>query len=100
MLENCKETVKAAGNELIGAGDIMLLYKKENNMMDYDEPWDDDTVIDPEVWLEALLAMTGDKDRREELVRKISEKTGQIPEHVELIISASINYLANKSRSN
>jgi len=69
-------------------------------MQNDEEPWEDDTEIDPEVWLQALLAMTGDKDRREELVRKISEKTGQTPEHVELIISTTITYLANKSRSN
>ena len=69
-------------------------------MQNDEEPWDDNTEIDPEVWLQALLAMTGDKERREELVRKISEKTGQTPEHVELIISASINYMANKTRSN
>jgi len=69
-------------------------------MLNDDEPWDDDTEIDPEVWLQALLAMTGDKDRRDELVRKIAEKTGQTPEKVELIISATINYMANKSRSN
>jgi len=69
-------------------------------MQNDEEPWDDDTEIDPEVWLQALLAMTGDKERREELVRKISEKTDQTPEHVELIISASINYMANKTRSN
>ena len=69
-------------------------------MQNDEEPWDDDTEIDPEVWVQALLAMTGDKDRKEELVRKISEKTGQTPEEVELIISATINYLANKSRSN
>lgn len=69
-------------------------------MQNDEEPWDDDTEIDPEVWLQALLAMTGDKERRAELIRKISEKTGQTPEHVELIISAAINFMANKSRSN
>ena len=65
-----------------------------------EEPWDDETTIDPELWVQALLAMTGDKDRKEELVRKISEKTGQTPEKVELIISATITYLSNKARSN
>jgi hypothetical protein len=69
-------------------------------MLDNEEPWDDDTEIDPEEWVQALLAMTGDKDRKEELVRKISEKTGQAPEEVELIISATITYLSGKSRSN
>ncbi|MFL7870355.1 MAG: hypothetical protein AB8I58_16125 [Anaerolineales bacterium] len=66
----------------------------------YEEPWDDDTTIDPEIWVQALLAMTGDKDRREELIRKISEKSGQTPEKVELIISATITYLSNVARSN
>ena len=69
-------------------------------MQNDQEPWDDDTEIDPEVWLQALLAMTGDRERRAELIRRISEKTGQIPEHVEMIIDASIQYLAKKSRSN
>jgi hypothetical protein len=69
-------------------------------MLDDQEPWDDETEIDPEVWVQALLAMTGDKDRREELIRKISEKTGQTPEKVELIISATITYLSNRARSN
>ena len=64
------------------------------------EPWGDDIEIDPEVWVQALLAITGDKDRREEFIQKISEKTGQTPEKVELIISATITYLSSKSRSN
>ena len=34
------------------------------------EPWGDDIEIEPEVWVQALLAMIGDKDRKEELVRK------------------------------
>jgi hypothetical protein len=74
--------------------------KKECTMQYDGEPWDDDIKIEPEVWVQALLAITGDKDRREELIRKISEKTGQTPEKVELIISATITYLSNKTRSN
>ena len=69
-------------------------------MLNDDESWNDETEIDPEVWLQALLAMTGDKERRAELIRKISEKTGQTPEKVELIISATMNYLSGKARSN
>jgi hypothetical protein len=64
------------------------------------KPRGDDIEIEPEVWVQALLAITGDKDRKEELVRKILEKTGQTPEKVELIISATITYLSNKARSN
>jgi hypothetical protein len=69
-------------------------------MSDNQEPWDDDIEIEPEVWVQALLAITGDKERREELIRKISERTGQTPEKVELIVSATITYLSNKARSN
>jgi hypothetical protein len=69
-------------------------------MFDDQEPWDDDIKIDPEVWVQALLAITGDKERREDFIRKISEKTGLTPEKVELIISATITYLSNVSRSN
>lgn len=69
-------------------------------MQNDQEPRDDDIKIEPEVWVQALLAMMGDKERREELVQQISEKTGQTPEQVELIISATITYLSNKARSN
>ena len=60
----------------------------------------EDNEIDVEVWLQFLLAVSGDKDRREELIRRISENTGQIPENVEKILSTLINILANRSRSN
>jgi hypothetical protein len=61
---------------------------------------DQDNEIDPELWLQALLAMTADKDRKEEIIQGISKKTGQIPENVEKILSTLINILANKARSN
>ena len=69
-------------------------------MIKDEKPLNDDFEIDPEVWVQALLAMKGDKDHREVLVRNISEKTGQTPEEVEMIISATITYLSNKARSN
>jgi hypothetical protein len=65
-----------------------------------EERTDNDRQIDPELWLRALLALTGDRERREDLIRRISEKTGQIPENVEKILHATLNILANKSRSN
>ena len=61
---------------------------------------DEGKEIDVEVWLQFLLAVSGDKDRKEELIRKISTNTGQIPENVEKILAALLNYLTNKSRSN
>lgn len=64
-----------------------------------DNAWDD-VEIDAESLLQALLAVTGDKEKRAEVIRKISEKTGQTPEKVELIISATLNYMAGRTRSN
>ena len=61
---------------------------------------DDDFEIIPEEWLQALLAMTGDKEVNARVVQRISEKTGQPPEKTELIISALIKVLAEYSRSN
>lgn len=69
-------------------------------MLNDDESWDEETEIDPEVWLRALLAMTGDKDLKAELIRKTSERTGQTPEKVELIISVLMSTLSGKARSN
>ena len=69
-------------------------------MQDDRESWGDDIEIEPEVWIQALLAMTGDKELREELIRKVSAKTNLMPEQVEMIISATITYLSSKSRSN
>lgn len=51
-------------------------------------------------WLHALLAIVGDRERKEEVVRKVSVKTGLPPEKAELIVSAAINYLTNTSRAN
>lgn len=63
------------------------------------EPSADFEII-PEVWLPALLAITGDKERRADLIRQLSERTGLVPEKVELIISALLTELSNRSRSN
>jgi hypothetical protein len=48
----------------------------ENAMLNNEELWDEDTEIDPELWLQALLAMTADKAKKEQLVQGISRKTG------------------------
>ena len=66
----------------------------------WDDDWNDDTVIDADLWVHALLAMIGDKEYKEKLIRNISEKTGQAPEEVELIIVETIKYLSGKTRSN
>jgi hypothetical protein len=69
-------------------------------MENFDAPWDDSYEIDPEIWLQALLAMTSNKDDKERLVKGIAGKTGLVPEKVELLIDCTIEFMANKARSN
>jgi hypothetical protein len=69
-------------------------------MENFDAPWDDNYEIDPEIWLQALLAMTTDKDEKERLVGGIANKIGLPPEKVELIIDCTIEFMANKARCN
>ena len=56
--------------------------------------------IDPAVWLHTLLAITGDKDKKAEVVELLVQKTGFPPGTVELIITTTINILMNEIRSN
>jgi hypothetical protein len=56
--------------------------------------------INPHVWLQTLLAIAGDKERKEEIVRRVARETGFSPEKVELILAATIRTLMNQTRSN
>jgi len=56
--------------------------------------------INPDAWLHTLLAITGDKERKEEIVRQIVQKTGFSPEQVKLIIATTISVLLNQTRAN
>lgn len=67
--------------------------------MEHDEDlieYDDE--IDPEVWFQALLAMTSDKERRKRLIQRAVEKTGLPPERVETFIAAKLNFVVKKSK--
>ena len=56
--------------------------------------------INPEVWLHTLLAITGDKEKKEETVRQIVQKTGFSPEEVNVIIKTTIGILISQTRAN
>jgi hypothetical protein len=56
--------------------------------------------INPQVWLHTLLAIVGDKGKKEEVIHKIALTTGVPPEEVELIIATTINILINDTRAN
>jgi hypothetical protein len=56
--------------------------------------------INPHVWLRTLLAIAGDKEKKEDVVQKISQKTGFPPEKIEEIIATTIGVLINETRAN
>lgn len=69
-------------------------------MDDMQNPLDDADEINPEIWLAALLAMTGDPEQQKRVVDRISAKTGLPPEKVEVVLDATLKFLMEKSRSN
>ncbi len=67
---------------------------------DYDLEDREKFKINPEVWLHTLLAIVGDKEKKEEIVQKIARQTGFPPEKVEVIIATTIGVLLNQTRAN
>jgi len=75
--------------------------KKEEIMQNENPEHDnDDAEIDVDQWLFAIMALTGDKESKEDLIQKMSSKTGQPPEQVEKIIAALLQTLSEFSRTN
>ena len=56
--------------------------------------------INPHVWLRTLLAIAGDKEKKQEMVETVSEKTGFTASQVELILATTIRQLVNETRLN
>lgn len=56
--------------------------------------------INPHVWLHTLLAIVGDKEKKQQVVRKVARVTGSSPEQVEVIMLTTITLLMNQTRSN
>jgi len=67
---------------------------------DFDLENGDNFRINPQVWLRTLLAITGDKEKKAEVVQQIAQKTDFSPEKVELIIATTIKILINETRLN
>jgi len=68
-----------------------------------DLPGTDDgqnTKIDPEIWLQYLLMLNADPSKKEKLIRRISRKTGIIPENVERIMQATLELMFQITRGN
>jgi hypothetical protein len=56
--------------------------------------------INPEIWLHTLVAIAGDKEKREEAIRQMTQKTGFSTEEAKVIIRTTIGVLLNQTRSN
>ena len=56
--------------------------------------------INPQVWLQTLLAIAGDKEKRDEVIERVACETGWPPEKVEVLISTTIKLLMDQTRSN
>jgi len=67
---------------------------------DYDLQNVEDFKINPHVWLQTLLAIAGDKQKKKEVVHTVSQQSGMSPEKVEILINKAINVLISDTRSN
>jgi hypothetical protein len=56
--------------------------------------------INPHVWLQTLLAIAGDKEKKEEVIELVAEQSGLPIETVEVIFGSAIKALLNETRSN
>jgi hypothetical protein len=56
--------------------------------------------INPHVWLQTLLAIAGDKEKKEEVIGLVAEQSGLPIETVEVIFGSAIKALLNETRSN
>ena len=70
------------------------------NDFDFDLEDKENFKINPEVWLHTLLAITGDKEKKAEMIRQITQRTGFSPPQVELIIATTISFLISQTRAN
>ncbi|MFN8433123.1 MAG: hypothetical protein U0V18_03840 [Anaerolineales bacterium] len=59
-----------------------------------------DIEIDVDQWLFVIMAMTRDKESKDALVQRMCTQTGFSPEKVEKIITALLQALSERSRTN
>lgn len=67
---------------------------------DYDLEEGENFRINPQEWLRTLLAITGDKEKKAEVVQRIAQTTDFPPEKIEIIIATTIKILINETRLN
>ncbi len=67
---------------------------------DFDLQNREDFKINPQVWLCTLLAIAGDKEKKEEVIQRVAQESGWPLEKVEVLISTTIKILMNQTHSN
>jgi hypothetical protein len=67
---------------------------------DYDLQNAEGFKINPHIWLQTLLAIAGDSNKKKEVIQTVSEQSGFPPETVEVLIAKAINVLITDTRSN
>jgi len=66
---------------------------------DYDLQDVQDFKINPHVWLQTLLAIAGDKEKKQEVIDLVSQQSGLPLEMVEVIFGSAIKALLHETRS-
>ena len=56
--------------------------------------------INPHVWLQTLLAIAGDKEKKEEVIASVAEQSGLPIETVEVIFGSTLRVLLQDTRAN
>jgi len=70
------------------------------NDFDFDLEDQENFTINPEVWLHTLLAIAGDREKKAEAVRILSQKASISPAQANGIMTATITILINQIRAN
>ena len=81
---------------------VTLKFKPGKNKMqnEYDLRDLESLKIDPHTWLRTLLAIAGDKEKKEEVIQIVADQSGFSLEQVEELIGVTINVLVTDTRSN
>ena len=70
------------------------------NDFDFDLEDRENFKINPQVWLHTLLAIVGDKEKKQQVMERIAKKSGFSIEQVEVILRTTISTLINQTHAN
>lgn len=75
---------------------------QENDLQEsgFDEENMIEVEIDPELWLQVLLAKSGDEREKAAFIQEITQISGVAPEKIEEIMRIMIRYFMEITRSN